>query len=91
MLTFVWNKNWYFKVFESQIGAHLWWTGATDINREGKWYWTNSGRSLGAIMANEDDGGSNENFQCLNHAADYAPFDCGTDASTPYFICQFSI
>lgn len=76
-------------MIETQNGQNWWWTGATDINREGEWYWSNSLLPLEGFMKNLDDQGISQNYQVL--AYNYFPYDYLTDSAEPYFICQFHI
>ena len=54
-------------LLEDHESPRNWWTGGTDIGREGEWYWVSSGASVGdfvwASYNNEPNG--NTNYNCM--------------------------
>ena len=71
--------------------ARDWWTSATDLAREGEWYWASSGAPVGDFVwhNNEPNGGTNENCMMLFNGYDFLgdSYDCNyTDRFYP--ICQ---
>ena len=67
-----------------------WWTGGTDVGREGSWYWVGSLASVPAWAWNQEDGEPNSG-RYANCMTLYATWDGGYDVtcgSNNFPICQ---
>ena len=69
-----------------------WWTGATDMGREGHWYWAGSLATVGDFIwqKNQPDAGIHWNCLLSDNSSSYEFFgnDIGCIDYTRYFICQ---
>ena len=71
--------------------ARSWWTSATDLAREGEWYWGSSGAPVGdfiwASISDDPNGGTGENCMKLYNNWDFYgnSYSC---TSRYYPICQ---
>ena len=74
-LRIVLNRN-----FQDTLGKNKWWSGATDVGREGYWYWTHSLTPVGYFVwgASQPDGGTVQNYMCFSYAYDYFGIDTNT-------------
>merc|ERR1712215_164923 len=55
------------QVLEVETNSKLyWWTGGTDLGREGKWFWTGSLRSVGSFIWSKDQPNDGIGGNCLN-------------------------
>jgi len=77
-------------VLENFIGDHVWWTGGSDVGREGQWYWTHSLKTVDEFVWKENFpmGGTEREYLALANDSDYFGVDYKTDFKTGYPICQ---
>ena len=76
-------------VLEEQEGKNLWWTGATDLGREGHWIWMGSLTPVDEFVwrSGYPSGGVTENCLYLNSGGSYEGYD--NPCSILYYpICQ---
>ena len=70
----------------------VWWTGATDLGREGHWYWAGSLATVGDFIwyTNQPNDGTKGNCLWLEDSPNYEflGVDAGCIAYDRYFICQ---
>ena len=78
---------------EAGPGQNTWWSGATDIGREGAWIWAYSLLPVGDFIwyLGGPNGGTGENYMCFADGYDYMGADCFTDYAYAKPICQKSI
>merc|ERR1712130_467193 len=79
-------------LLEDHEDQRAWWTGGTDIGREGEWFWVSSGASVGDFVwssnMNEPDGSTQLNCLYLNYGQwEYKGSD-NPCTSNYYPICQ---
>ena len=71
-----------------------WWTGATDLGREGHWYWAGSLATVGDFLwhkpTNQPNGGIAHNCMFLENGGSYEFYgnDYGCTEYPRSFICQ---
>ena len=69
-----------------------WWTGGTDLGREGHWYWAGSLATVGDFIwyTNQPNDGTKGNCLWLEDSPNYEFLgaDAGCIAYSKYFICQ---
>merc|ERR1719348_1084082 len=77
-------------VLENFVGEHVWWTGGSDVGREGQWYWTHTLTDIGDFVWKEDYpmGGIERQYLALSNDYDYFGADFKNDFHTGYPICQ---
>ena len=82
------------KVLANSGFSSFWWTSATDLGREGHWYWASSLSPVPDFVwysgsYAQPDGGTGENCAFLDSGYDFMiqDFDCDYESST-YPICQ---
>merc|ERR1711973_558396 len=77
-------------VLENFVGDHVWWTGGSDVGREGQWYWTHTLKDIGEFVWKEDYpmGGIERQYLALSNDYDYFGADFKNDFHTGYPICQ---
>ena len=70
----------FWQCFQDTLGKHKWWSGATDVGREGSWYWTHSLTPVGDFVwgTSQPDGGTVQNYMCFSYAYDYYGIDTNT-------------
>ena len=66
------------QVFEVHQGSQYWWTGGSDTNREGKWYWQHTLQDVGEFVWAEGFPayGTENNYLCLPGDQGYLGYDC---------------
>ena len=74
-----------------QGGDIYWWGGATDVEMEGTWKWTQSGRTVDSYVWAEGQPdsahGGVENYFCFWNKKGYLGNDCGGSLKT-FPLCQ---
>ena len=79
------------EVWEDHDGEDsFWWSGATDIGREGQWYWQHSLLDVGEfVWGNQQPENSTENnYLCFLKDYDYMGAACVTNSDETKPICQ---
>ena len=79
------------EVWEDHDGEDsFWWSGGTDIGREGDWYWQHSLFDVGSfIWGNQQPENSTEkNYLCFTKDFAYMGSACDTDSTDTNPICQ---
>ena len=70
----------------------FWWTGATDLGREGHWYWAGSLANVGDFVwykpANQPSVETGSNCMVLDEDWDFYGNDVPCKDYTQFFICQ---
>ena len=82
-------------IFLAENGVDTdWWTGATDLGREGHWYWAGSLATVGDFLwykpTNQPNGGIAHNCMFLENGGSYEFYgnDYGCTKYPRVFICQ---
>ena len=68
-----------------------WWTGATDLGREGRWYWAGSLATVGEFIwwsGGQPNGGTGSNCMWLEGGYSFFGADLSCGPYEIFFICQ---
>ena len=79
------------QVWEEHDGVDaFWWSGATDMGREGLWYWQYSLLDVGDFIwgSQQPENSTEYNYLCFLKDYDYMGAACDTDSNDIQPICQ---
>ena len=71
-------------------GSKLWWTGGSDNNREGNWYWQHTLQDVENFVWDEGRPGQDtfDNYLLLSWDRGYMGFDSNGAVKACHYICQ---
>merc|ERR1712126_13367 len=77
------------ELLEAHEGVHYWWTGATDVGINGKWFWAPSLSPVEGFMWCSSCPHNELNYNCMMiHYSYNAGYDINCDYTNAYPLCQ---